>query len=87
MRHDLKKRVSSGLSAWKPAAVRVTRGEANLGTYRMTEQSRRQFCRSCVGHVLTRHPPWDLIDVCAAALPALAFEPKVPARRLPSSRG
>ena len=67
----------NAFTLWKTAAVRVTRGEANLGTYRKTEQSHRQFCRSCGGHVLTRHPPWDLIDVYAAVLPALAFEPKL----------
>lgn len=67
----------NAFTLWKSPAVRVTRGEGQLGTYRKTDQSQRQFCRTCGGHVMTRHPGWDLVDVYAAVLRDFAFEPKL----------
>jgi hypothetical protein len=57
--------------------VTVTRGEAEIGVFHKTEQSHRQFCRTCGGHVMTAHPPWNLVDVYAAIIPNLRFEPKL----------
>ena len=62
---------------WRPSRVRVTRGEDRLRAFSLTEQSRRQFCGECGGHVMTHHPMLDLIDIYAAVLPSLPFRPKL----------
>ena len=62
-------------SLWKPENVRVTKGEELLGHFKKTENSDRQFCTRCGGHVMTDHPPFGLIDVYAATIPTLAFSP------------
>ncbi|HET6612022.1 MAG TPA: GFA family protein [Kofleriaceae bacterium] len=62
---------------WKSNQVQVTKGEGNLGTYNKTERSYRQFCKSCGGHVMTKHPAWDLIDVYSATIPTFPFQPGV----------
>ena len=54
-----------------------TRGEDYLAHYQKTELSDRQFCRKCGGHVLTNHAPIGLVDVYAATIPTLKFEPVV----------
>ena len=43
--------------------------------FQKTETSQRQFCRKCGGHLMTYHPPLGLVDVYAATLPSLRFEP------------
>jgi hypothetical protein len=55
--------------------VKVVRGAENLGTYHKTEKSYRKWCRSCGGHVLTEHPGFGLIDVYAATIPDVPFQP------------
>ena len=65
----------NAFSLWKPENVSVTRGSENVGTYQKTENSRRQYCRVCGGHLMTAHPGWNLVDVYAAVLPGLAFAP------------
>jgi hypothetical protein len=45
--------------------------------FKKTEVSQRQFCRKCGGHFMSNHPPWGLVDVCAATLPTLRFRPSV----------
>lgn len=62
---------------WKSDGVKVTKGEANLGTYNKTDRSYRKFCKTCGGHVMTSHPSWDLIDVYAATTPELPFQPGI----------
>ena len=52
-------------------------GADNLGVYAKTPQSQRKWCRSCGGHVFTDHPSVGLIDVYAAVIPELVFEPAV----------
>jgi hypothetical protein len=37
----------------------------------------RRVCKTCGGHVMTDHPQIGLIDVYAATIPDLAFEPQV----------
>src|SRR5712692_10259735 len=59
----------------KPENVTVTRGKDKIGVFEKTERSQRQFCQSCGGHVMTAHPGWKIIDVYAAMIPDLAFEP------------
>jgi hypothetical protein len=67
----------NAFSLWKPEAVRVTRGAEHLATYNKTDMSHRQYCALCGGHLMTRHPPLDMIDVFAATLPDLDFQPGV----------
>jgi hypothetical protein len=67
----------NAFTLWKPEAVRVTAGVEQIGTYQKTPLSQRQFCKKCGGHVMTNHPPLGVIDVYAATLPSLKFEPSV----------
>jgi len=67
----------NAFSLWKPSAVNVTKGSDQIGSYHKTPQSHRKWCRSCGGHLFTDHPHWGLIDVYAAVIPGLAFEPAV----------
>ena len=67
----------NAFSLWKPEAVKVTKGEGNIGVHRKTERSCRKFCKICGGHLLTEHPPWGLIDVHAATIPTYRHEPKL----------
>ncbi len=63
----------NAFSLWKPENVKVTQGEGNIGVYNKTERSFRQFCRTCGGHLMTRHPLHNFFDVYAALLPELSF--------------
>lgn len=65
----------NAFTLWAPSAVSITRGTNLLGAYKKTDNSIRKWCKACGGHVLTEHPIWGLIDVYAAAIPKLSFEP------------
>jgi hypothetical protein len=65
----------NAFTLWKPESVRVTKGAELLGHFKKTENSDRQFCTRCGGHVMTDHPGFGLTDVYAATLPTLAFKP------------
>jgi hypothetical protein len=65
----------NAFSLWKPENVKVTRGKEFIGHFKKTENSDRQFCTKCGGHLMTDHPPFGLIDVYAATIPSLAFVP------------
>src|SRR5262245_9595310 len=65
----------NAFSLWPPQAVKVTKGEQNVATYHKTDLSHRQYCNVCGGHLMTRHPPLNMIDVFAATLPDLKFAP------------
>jgi hypothetical protein len=67
----------NAFSLWKPDAVKLTRGAANVGVYFKTNNSHRKFCRICGGHLLTDHPGWGLVDVYAATIPDYRHEPAV----------
>lgn len=67
----------NAFSLWKPEAVRVTKGENNIGTYNQTPRSFRKWCKSCGGHLFTEHPAMGLTDVYAATIPDLPFKPAV----------
>lgn len=67
----------NAFTLWSPAAVSVTRGADNLGQYSKNPTSIRKYCKTCGGHVLTDHPTWNIVDVYAAVLPSLKFEPKL----------
>jgi hypothetical protein len=65
----------NAFTLWKTEAVSVTQGEDHIGEYHKNDQSYRQWCKVCGGHLLTRHPHWGLVDVFAATIPSLPFVP------------
>jgi hypothetical protein len=65
----------NAFTLWQPGAVKLTRGAEQVGTYHKTDNSHRQFCKVCGGHLMTTHPAMGLIDVYAATIPSLKFEP------------
>jgi hypothetical protein len=67
----------NAFTLWNNDAVEVTQGEDQLGEHHLNERSYRQWCKVCGGHVMTRHPEWGLVDVYAATIPTLPFEPGV----------
>jgi hypothetical protein len=67
----------NAFSLWKPEAVKIVRGDGDIGVYRKTERSHRKFCKVCGGHLLTDHPLWGLVDVYAAVIPTYVHEPKL----------
>jgi hypothetical protein len=67
----------NAFTLWPPDRVMITRGRELIGAFNKTANSTRQFCTACGGHVMTTHPPLELIDVYAATIPALPFEPEL----------
>ncbi len=67
----------NAFSLWKPEAVKITKGADNIGVYNKTPMSLRKWCKTCGGHLFAEHPPLQLIDVFAAMLPGLKFQPAV----------
>jgi hypothetical protein len=67
----------NAFTLWPPSAVTVTRGSEQLASYKKTERSIRKWCRTCGGHLMTEHPGWGLVDVYAALLPELPFDPQL----------
>jgi len=67
----------NAFTLWKPAALTVTKGADRIESFNKTPRSARQWCGTCGGHLFTHHPAWDLVDVYAAAVPALPFKPGV----------
>ncbi|MEX2375787.1 MAG: GFA family protein [Dehalococcoidia bacterium] len=65
----------NAFTLWPPEAVQVTAGKENIQTYHKTENSYRQWCTHCGGHLMTDHPGMKLVDVYAAVIPDLDFEP------------
>ena len=67
----------NAFTLWSPESVKVTKGEWHVAIYHKSELSHRQFCGLCGGHLMTRHPPLNMVDVFAATIPGLAFVPQV----------
>src|SRR5689334_24607270 len=67
----------NAFSLWQPDAVRITKGQGNIGEYHKTERSYRRFCTVCGGHLMTNHPAWNLVDVYAAVIPSYRHQPAV----------
>lgn len=65
----------NAFTLWKPEAVTVTEGADQIGTFNLTPQSYRKWCKSCGGHLFSEHPGMGMTDVYAAILPELAFKP------------
>lgn len=67
----------NAFTLWKPENVKVTKGAASIAHFKKTENSDRQFCKHCGGHLMTHHPAFGLTDVYAATIPGVAFAPGV----------
>jgi hypothetical protein len=67
----------NAFTLWPPQAVKVVKGKEHVATYHKTAMSERQFCRLCGGHLMTVHPPLEMVDVYAATIPTLAFVPQL----------
>lgn len=67
----------NAFSLWKPEAITVTSGAENVATFAKTPLSERKYCAKCGGHLMANHPPLGLVDVFAATLPGLPFQPGV----------
>ena len=67
----------NAFTLWQPGQVQVVRGAEHIRHFRKTDNSDRQFCALCGGHVMTWHPGFALVDVYAAILPSLRFQPGV----------
>jgi hypothetical protein len=65
----------NAFSLWVPQALEIIRGSGSIGTYNKTAGSARKWCTKCGGHLFTDHPKMGLVDVYAALLPQLKFEP------------
>ena len=67
----------NAFTLWPVEAVKVTKGAELVATFHKTDLSHRQYCTKCGGHLMTRHPPLNMIDVYAATIPDLKFVPAV----------
>lgn len=67
----------NAFSLWPKDAVRISKGEKQLGSFAKTPASVRRWCKQCGGHVLTEHPAWGLVDVYAAVIEDFDFAPGV----------
>ncbi len=67
----------NAFSLWKPETITVTSGAENIATFAKTPLSERKYCAKCGGHLMANHPPLGLVDVFAATLPGLPFQPGV----------
>ena len=65
----------NAFTLWKPEAVKIAKGQDQVGTYHKTEKSDRKWCKRCGGHLFTEHPLWNVTDVYAATIPQLSFTP------------
>jgi hypothetical protein len=63
---------------WRTPNVKVTKGSENLGLWKRTENSHRQFCKTCGAAVLIGHPAMGLTDVPAGSVKGgFKFQPAV----------
>jgi hypothetical protein len=60
---------------WPTPNVKVVQGAGNLGMYKRTENSHRQFCKSCGAAVLITHPGLGMTDLPAGTVKELSFKP------------
>src|ERR1700709_2518717 len=67
----------NAFTLWKPEAVRITAGAEHVAMVQKTPLTQRQYCAVCGGHLMAAPPPLNLVDVYAATLPTLAFQPGV----------
>ena len=72
----------SAFTLWSPDTLQITRGRDNIANYDKNpltdnEQvvSKRQWCKSCGGHLFTEHPTMGLFDVPAVVIKGFTFTP------------
>jgi len=66
-----------GATLWPATSVKVTKGADNLGMYKRTEASHRQFCKSCGAAVMVGHPGIGMTDVPSVSIRGLDFKPTI----------
>ena len=66
-----------GATLWPSTSVKITKGADNLGMYKRTEASHRQFCKSCGAAVMVGHPGIGMIDVPSVSIRGLDFKPTI----------
>ncbi len=67
----------NAFTLWDPGNVEITKGAEHVATFNKTPNSDRKWCKKCGGHLMAGHPGLNLIDVFAAIIPSLKFEPGV----------
>jgi hypothetical protein len=60
---------------WPSPSVKVTKGADTLGTYKKTENSHRQFCKTCGAAVQVLHPGMGMTDVPAGSVKGFNYQP------------
>ncbi len=65
----------NAFSLWKASALTVQEGASSIATFNRSPKSFRKWCTKCGGHLFTDHPDMGFVDVYAALLPTLRFEP------------
>jgi hypothetical protein len=65
----------NAFSLWPPDSIRITKGEAHVGSFHQSEQAYRKFCKTCGGHLMTDHPAMKLVDVYANILHGFTHTP------------
>ena len=66
-----------GATLWPSTSVKVSKGADNLGMYKRTEASHRQFCKSCGAAVMVGHPGIGMVDVPSVSIRGLDFQPTI----------
>jgi hypothetical protein len=67
----------NAFTLWPTDTLRILQGAGHIGSFDRTPKSHRQWCTRCGGHLFTEHPHWQLVDVYAALMPTLEFQPGV----------
>lgn len=67
----------NAFSLWPIDAVSIETGAEHIDTFAKTPNSERKWCKNCGGHIYSEHPSMGLIDVFAATIPSLDFQPGV----------
>ena len=67
----------NAFTLWEPDQVRIAKGQEHIRQYNHTENSDRKWCAKCGGHLMTGHPGLKLIDVYAAVVPSVDFQPGI----------
>ena len=72
----------NAFTLWKPDNLTITKGKENIGVFdkiaaieNTAGPSQRKWCKSCGGHVCIEHPMMGVIDVPAALIAGMNFEP------------
>ena len=72
----------NAFTLWPPDSFKITQGADHLGTYdkaAATEHragmSNRKWCKTCGGHVYIDHPGMGVVDIPAALIEGLDFQP------------